>query len=1039
MVSNKANKPERHSRYPITANPVIGKNPTIAGLPSEQLPFFICFGIVGFLGKFYLHWDWLWTIGIVAWMCGSFWLLSGGYPNKFLSQFHPNPKLRRKNISCQWQSNVPLPVKTTSTMNLPFGFGGRKIITPGLPSESYCVAEDAFDILCYVQVDLQGRQVGLRLLKAGKNRFKFTFDFLIDGEHPTLTEENAQTTLNNWESGLNGLPFGERMTVECESFSSDDIRQVELEEYASKKSNLLYALIRAQQQKAGEQKRKGLRNPKDIRITCTYTPLEKDADVTDIVGRALTSLKEFFKTFKGQKEVLDRQLLQQTLTHAYTKGYLQWDGIVNELMKLNGRIDTAKGLWERDWNFLHYGDAPAIPQLLVLNEKGISVEQNNALLCASVLLSGERGRDATPYTGREWVYVKDKYVGYLELGKFGEYTNAVDQLRHMWLPQTKTRDYRFAATFWVDDVHLRKFQLERQTRNAKELSIKALKSKTVDVNAEERAAWSIAARQAIERGENMIGVSAGVFLYRSNPQTLEQDLHKLATYFKSTTICETELAYLRWLQSLPFTCSCPSSDFYSNKYLYSSYEAITLLPLLNTQQIHHRGIELLAKEGGTPIYFNLYKVLRLAIFATSRGGKSVFLGEILILCLILNIPFIALDFPRPDGTSTFSDPINLLAQSGEKCFYVDTFVSSNNLLEFPDYSGLPKAEERTQEIRDFHVDAIVTLVTTDADDEQDIRDLVVPSLHDFYLQPEIVRRYKAANVAGYGTPEHENTPTLCDYLEFAEWWMPEYIAANDPTITDIQREAAGRILARLRGILKSSLGRAIGRPTSFRSDVMGLVFAFRNLSSNREAKILMLAAYSALLRRALESPISVCVLDELSILAGFPSIMRIVGQFCANGGKWGCSVIVSGQEPNSLAQTAVASQIFDNLTAAMCGHIKGTAIQSMSDVLGFERSLVAPYASSSAKPSAISLTSNWLINLDGTTHIECLYRSNRLMLALMANNLDESAARSRVMAAYEDPLEGLLAFANLYERALVAGLPMDTIQPAPQLLAKVAN
>jgi hypothetical protein len=44
------------------------------------------------------------------------------------------------------------------------------------------------------------------------------------------------------------------------------------------------------------------------------------------------------------------------------------------------------------------------------------------------------------------------------------------------------------------------------------------------------------------------------------------------------------------------------------------------------------------------------------------------------------------------------------------------------------------------------------------------------------------------------------------------------------------------------------------------------------------------------------------------------------------------------------------------------------------------------------------------------------------------------------MAAYEDPLEGLLAFAKLYERALVTGTPMDSIQPTRQLvIEEVAN
>ena len=985
--------------------------------------------------KLYLHLPLFLCIGMVAWMCGAFWALTGRYPNKWFAQFHPVPRLRWFGITCEWRKEVPLPIKKPLTFNLPFGLGGRRVASgPNQPQESYCAAEDPFNLLCYVQVNLQGRSVGLRLLEAAKNELKVNFDFLVEGNHPTMTEDAAQTFLDQWQRGLEGMPAGEKLTIECTSFASDDTRQAELEERCERTNNLLYALSRAQSKLVEQQKEQGLRSHRTIRVNCTYTPPKKERTSNDLVSKGLNWLATMFDWFRGQKEELDYQRLQKMLTLAYTEGYMRWNAVINDQMKLHAKIDDAEGLWQNDWSVFHYEKAPPIPQLLILDESGLRVVQNSATLTASELLSGEKGRKAAPHPGREWVHVKDNFVGFLEVGKFGTFNSPLEHIRYLWEPQLKTHNYRLVMTLWQDNTNLQKIQLERQTRNATEMSMKAIKGKSFDVNADERGKQSIAARRDIERGGKFIGYAGGIFLYRPNHQILEQDLKNLADGIPGTTEIETELAYPRWLQSLPINWTPLCHDFYSRKYVYKSNEATAMLPLLNTKRLHKRGIELIAREGGTPILFDPFKVLRLFFVATSRGGKSVVLGEFLVFCLIWSIPFVALDFPRPDGTSTFYDPIRLLEQCGEKCFYVDTFLHSNNLLEYPDYTGLSKAKEREQEILDFHINATATLVTGENQDENtklNIKDLLTQSFPDFHAQPQIKQRYRAANAAGFGTPEWDDTPTLHDYLRFMELWLPEHLQRNALTVSPSLREAASQILERLRGTLRSPLGRAIGAPTSYRSDVLGLVFAMRNLNSDFEARIIVLSAISALLRRALGSRVSVCVLDELSILSKFASIMQHVGQFCANGHKWGCSVIMAAQEPKSLAQTAVSSLIFDNLLASVVGFIKESAINSVVNVLEFKRPLVAPYATDAYTPNPSNLSSSWCINLNGT-HIECEYRASPLMLALMANNLDEADARRRFLEAYDDPTEAMIAFSQPYAQALQSGTSMDLLQPPVQ-------
>jgi hypothetical protein len=98
--------------------------------------------------------------------------------------------------------------------------------------------------------------------------------------------------------------------------------------------------------------------------------------------------------------------------------------------------------------------------------------------------------------------------------------------------------------------------------------------------------------------------------------------------------------------------------------------------------------------------------------------------------------------------------------------------------------------------------------------------------------------------------------------------------------------------------------------------------------------------------------------------------------------------------------------------------------------LGFRRDVVSNYATSSYMPSQKELRSKWVIKR-GNTYTEVDFPPSEALLALAANNPDEQAARDRIMAQYEDPIEGLAAFAKLYAAAKRQGTPMSEIETAP--------
>jgi len=61
-------------------------------------------------------------------------------------------------------------------------------------------------------------------------------------------------------------------------------------------------------------------------------------------------------------------------------------------------------------------------------------------------------------------------------------------------------------------------------------------------------------------------------------------------------------------------------------------------------------------------------------------------------------------------------------------------------------------------------------------------------------------------------------------------------------------------------------------PSTFEPEVSCLVFALKGISDNYQAAVYALAAYSALLQRALSQPACLFILDECPILFEFDAI-----------------------------------------------------------------------------------------------------------------------------------------------------------------------
>lgn len=304
-------------------------------------------------------------------------------------------------------------------------------------------------------------------------------------------------------------------------------------------------------------------------------------------------------------------------------------------------------------------------------------------------------------------------------------------------------------------------------------------------------------------------------------------------------------------------------------------------------------------------------------------------------------------------SSTFTDYTRFMGKDGA---YFDIGRESSNLFELPNLRSRsvsggeslePKLQqERFEDYKDFLATALLAMIVGTKRSESaslvmsdTVRSILALAITAFFSDDQIrvseaYRRYRyaAAFTSGFGSPEWQAMPTLVDFLSFCSHERLRLDAISGDTKAGLEQ-----VKLRLRFWLSSRVGKAISQPSTFNSEARLLVFALRNLSNDEDAAILSLSAYSAALRRALAAPASVFFIDESPILFEYDSIAALVGRLCANGAKAGIRVILSAQDPDTIAKSPSGAKIFQNLTTRLIGRIQPTAVDSFVSILKYPR------------------------------------------------------------------------------------------------------
>ncbi|KAF3885062.1 MULTISPECIES: hypothetical protein [Nostocales] len=890
--------------------------------------------------------------------------------------------------------------------------------------------EDALHLATMLRVALDGRDIGAYILTKGtqKDRFCFVFGFECQGIHTTLTTDQIETICHNIEVGLKDIPGEERITFHMGSFSSDKQRQQELASLIKRAPtpDIKYLLM-AERARIKELTRAGIRKPKFLRVYVTYTVEPSATATNDWIEKLLARGEQWWLKFKGDFVDVRNEQTEATIATAYKEGFRRWEQLLSNQMGLNIKPLNAVELWQEIWRRFNDTQPINIPQLLILDENGLHEQVYSDLASTKLLIDNLHSttllmESSIPCADRRWVHVNNNYVGVMTfLEKPGGWQNKSAQLRYLWelLARETVVDTEIFCQLSAANPALVKTTLQRVLKQSNITALTAQeKSKTIDVNAQLKLRKSVAAQEQLYEGAVPIYTSVAILVHRPNLEKLDEATKYIESCFQrpAQVVRETEYAWKIWLQTLPIVWEGLLAKPFNRRQLYLTSEVQGLMPLTLTKAGDKRGFELIAEEGGTPVHLDLFNQHKnLALFATTRAGKSVLVSGILTQALAHNIPVVALDYPKPDGTSTFTDYTEFMGRKGA---YFDISKQSNNLFEQPDLRSLSRDEQRDRMLDyvGFLESALMTMILGSSSENQlltqTVRSILNLALGAFFTDEGIKQRYREAIEEGFGSQAWQKTPTLQDFLVFCS---PEHLQLD--SIGGRVEDALNQIHLRLRFWLSSRVGQAISAPSSFPTDAPLLVFALRNLSDNEDAAILSLSAYSAALRRALSSPSSIFFIDEAPILFEFEQIASLVGRICANGAKAGIRVILSAQDPDTIAKSKASSKILQNLSTRLIGRIQPVAVDSFTSILKYPREIIVRNASESFFPRKEGVYSQWLLD-DNGIYTFCRYYPGFEQLAVVANNPHEQSARTETMQRYSDKYEAISVFA----RQLVASL-----------------
>jgi hypothetical protein len=897
----------------------------------------------------------------------------------------------------------------------------KQTVQNGSIKETFTPFERDVNFISFINFNVDGQEVGGYLCQKGEGTYKVIFAFDCKGINPTITAVMLENIFQQIEGGLKDIPEKENLTFHMQSFAEDMDRQIDLSNLIEKinlnqdprrvSGTLLKGLIYSKKERTTQLRLEGLRKPKTLKLYASYT-YESNEGETDAVEKGLNIFLKFFrKNVTNEHGANKYEELNTYLGLAYQEGFKQWERILGGKMGLSIKPLTAEKMWKDLWGRFNSTPAIPIPSYFKYDGRETTEVSNHELSTISLLMSNG---SAVPAPSRNHVYCNGKHQALMQLeDKPSGWRDEMDQIRYIWsiMADPEITDTEVIVQIRKGNQKILQEKLATLTKqNISNAADAANNRGTVNVKAGVDAEAAIEAQRLLYQGGVPLRVSACFIIHRQEASDLEDACRNLAGKVLRPALITREINFpwIPWLQTF---CGLSWNQLYAAPYDLRfnclTSEAPGFIPLVMPTSPDPSGFELIAAEGNQPIFFDPFSsVKHVGIFATTRGGKSVLVAGLLNQALAEGIPVSIIDFPRADGTGTFSEYTPLLRGS-----YFNTSKECLNLFELPDL-GRFDLTEQAQRLADFQ-DSLLEIIQTivigsdaNAQGRDEVRSILTLGMQAYFAENQIQRRYKAANNDGFGSDSWAAMPTLVDYLEFCAVGRLDL-----PNPTPGLFKAIERINLRIKSFMATKIGKALSSPSTFKSDAQLFAIALANLSNQDDALIIAMATNLVILRRSLGYSRSLIFIDEAPILFSFEAIAEQVGKFFANGAKSGTRMIIAAQEPRSIAQSKHASKVFANLPIKLIGRIQASAVDDFVEILKMPRELITKCSSESFFPNSAGFYSQWMLCSE-EKYTPCRYYPGFLELAAVANNPHETEIRLKHMAAHKNPVKALIATAN---------------------------
>ena len=902
--------------------------------------------------------------------------------------------------------------------------------------------EDFIQLQDYVVFENLDGTPGAALLHGGKDH-QFRFGFFVEGIHPTIPLEQFNAICSFIEDGVKAIPEGETFTL-IQSVKPDNARRLHYyRKLAAGAPNRVFAEMVKSAASFAEyfpklseneiKTRARLRYKKKtitLYVTCTPSRMALTDDKTnEALGSIVSQVLDAWRNLMGEKQEFDHFKLQEVFQGAQAI-YEDWINILSR-MRLGLTPMSVEEMAQEQWEEFNHGPMRELPQVIHWDGYDLKWKMQNDLHLSSWFFDEH---SSVPKAARDYVYQKDgdrlKYTGVVTLrNKPTGWRNHKEQLLYLYEKATYLEEYKIVFSATKAPEFLVRRNVELIQRQAKDAELMAEKRNLPATRTEALKREANAAAAEIHSGNVPLKTSLCFVISKHDKRELALACRKLKSRFLLPASLEVESDYvwMTWLQCFPqLSYKSPLFKPYDRSRSYMSSVVAAFMPIVKVTSPDTQGIEFITEAEGTPYYLDIARVHRHILYlAITRSGKSVLFAQILLTAMCSNIPLVVVDYPRDTGESTFG-PITRLA--GNEGAYLNIAEESNNFLEAPDLSQFTKEEQRRRltEVKDYVLDTMLVIMYGGKNEEsayerRSCRVILGNLINLFYDNPDIKRRFKASAGKPVGSSEWQDTPTLRDFTELCTLENIEKVI-EDPSAE--HRRMLQDIKLRFSTFVETTVGRSMSQPTTIPSKARLLVFAFKNVNSDDDAAILMSSATAAAMRRTLSSPVSFLFLDEASILSKFESLMAQVAKIAANGAKSGIGLSMALQTPASIAKSKSGDEILANITTRIIGRVNTADAENYSRILKIPADVIKVNTSKTFFPVASELYSKWLISERGDYFFVRSY-APPLLLAAVANNTDEEAAKAAFVKKYGDPVIGLKQFAIELILSFQEGRPIN--------------